>query len=523
MRWLFATLIAAVYLGHGSARAEEFRVGTQAYPTLASVPWSSLGEGDLVTIPYRAEPYRETFAITTSGTASQPIVVRGELGPNGERPVIDGEDAVAGAGTHVRALVSLRSGAEHVVIENLELVHAHLDYAHDGLFPLANASGIYVENAAHVVIRNCSVHGNGNGIFSAPGTADLRIESNHVYGNGNSGSTQEHNSYTESDGIVFEGNRYGPLCAGCRGNNLKDRSVGTIVRYNFIEGGNRTLDLVEAETNDDDLNERVAATPVYVYGNVLVKIDDTSQSQVVHFGGDNGETSLYRRTLYFYNNTIHSTRAVRTTFFHFDADAPTIDVRNSVFVVPSSTEIYLVDSSTSPDTELRLDHVFLPPTYTVSVETSLAAIVTSSGVLTGTDAGFVDAAALDFHLTASSTMRNAGTALVPDVPTVLREYVAHLETTARFVDGPLDLGAFERCDSDCTPATEPDGGVGPGSDGGSGSGSGSSNGCGCSAAGARPAGSAGVGAVVAVLALVRTRFRRKSARRSSRREASSIQ
>ena len=139
--------------------------------------------------------------------------------------------------------------------------------------------------------------------------------------------------------------------------------------------------------------------------------------------------------------------------------------------------------------------------------------------MTGTDAGFVDAAALDFHLTASSALRNAGTALVPGVPTVLREYVAHLETTARFADGPLDLGAFERCDSDCTPATQPDGGVGPGSDGGSGPGSGSRGGCGCSTGGAGPDGSAGIVALVALLALARSRFRRESGPRPTRHRA----
>lgn len=51
-------------------------------------------------------------------------------------------------------------------------------------------------------------------------------------------SIYKHNSYTESQGIVFEFNHYGPLRAGCPGNNLKDRSTGTVIRYNWIEGGN---------------------------------------------------------------------------------------------------------------------------------------------------------------------------------------------------------------------------------------------------------------------------------------------
>ena len=61
------------------------------------------------------------------------------------------------------------------------------------------------------------------------------------------GNLFHHNSYTAAIGITFEYNRYGPLLAGAGGNNLKDRSAGMVARYNWIEGGNRQLDLVDAE------------------------------------------------------------------------------------------------------------------------------------------------------------------------------------------------------------------------------------------------------------------------------------
>ncbi|MCA9534951.1 MAG: right-handed parallel beta-helix repeat-containing protein [Myxococcales bacterium] len=460
---LLSVLVVAV--APGSARAAEYVVGSGSYPTLASVPWSSLGPGDIVTIPHRAEPYRETFAVTTSGTAQAPILVRGTRGPGDARPVIDGENAVQGANTHVRALLSLRNGASNVIVEGLEFRNAHIDYAHDGLFPGHNASGIYVEDASHVVIRDCELHGNGNGLFSAPGTVDLRVERNYLWGNGNVGRAFEHNSYTETDGIVFEGNRYGPLCSGCPGNNLKDRSAGTVIRYNFIEGGNRALDLVHAESDDADFTQRVATTPTYVYGNVFIKTDDTTQSQVVHFGGDDGSVpNNYRRALRFYNNTVYSTRAVRTTFFHCDAPAPDVDIRNSVFVTPSSSQIYLLDSSSSTGATVALVNSYLPPTWDVSVEVALDAAVTTTGVTTGTTPGFVNGPAFDFHLLPSAAVRDGGAALLGGVPALLREYVTHQDTRARDEDGPLDLGAFEVCESGCAPVVPPDGGVIPGGD-----------------------------------------------------------
>ena len=107
---------------------------------------------------------------------------------------------------------------------------------------------MFIEKGAHIVVRNCILDDNGNGLFIANGTSDVLVEGNSIYGNGNSGSIYEHNTYTEALGIVYQYNHFGPLCANCLGNNLKDRSAGTVVRYNWIEAGNRQLDLVDPPT-----------------------------------------------------------------------------------------------------------------------------------------------------------------------------------------------------------------------------------------------------------------------------------
>ena len=103
------------------------------------------------------------------------------------------------------------------------------------------------------MIRNCIISDSGNGLFVAASdgaTRDIRIEKNWIVGNGNDGSIYEHNTYTAAIGIVYDDNRFGPLRAGAGGNNLKDRSAGLVVRYNWIESGNRQLDLVDAEDSD---------------------------------------------------------------------------------------------------------------------------------------------------------------------------------------------------------------------------------------------------------------------------------
>src|SRR3970282_1976293 len=137
----------------------------------------------------------------------------------------------------------------------------------------------------------------------------------------------EHNNYTEAAGIVFQFNRFGPLCTGCDGNNLKDRSAGTVIRYNWIEGGNRQLDLVDS----DVLYTDPAYATTFVYGNVLIEPDGAGNRQIVHYGGDGGDEAVYRKgTLHFYANTVVSTRAGNTTLFRLSSPDESADCRNNV-------------------------------------------------------------------------------------------------------------------------------------------------------------------------------------------------
>ena len=49
----------------------------------------------------------------------------------------------------------------------------------------------------------------------------------------------------------------------------------------------------------------------FVYGNVLIEFDGEGNRQMIHYGGDSGREERYRNgTLYFYHNTVVSTRTV---------------------------------------------------------------------------------------------------------------------------------------------------------------------------------------------------------------------
>ncbi len=84
------------------------------------------------------------------------------------------------------------------------------------------------------------------------------------------------------------------MAAGCGGNNLKDCSAGLVVRWNWIEGGNRHLDMVDAGDTDVIVNDP-RCHETFVYGNVPLEPGDEGNSQIIRYGGDNGNTSIYRK------------------------------------------------------------------------------------------------------------------------------------------------------------------------------------------------------------------------------------
>jgi len=337
---VLAALLGAL-VASGAALATDYEVGPgQAHTSIGDVPWESLDPGDRVLIHWRANPYREKWVIGRSGSPDQPIVVRGVPGPQGQRPVISGEDATTRQALNYwnepRGVLKVGGTSipsdivpAHIVIEGLEVRSARPgffftdDGGNGGQEYTNNAAAIYVEKAEHLTIRDCVMRDAGNGLFigvSDGDTQDILVEANHIYDNGIEGRIYEHNSYTSAIGITFQFNHYGPLRTGCGGNNLKDRSAGLVVRYNWIESGNRQLDLVDGE-DSATVVDAASYRETFVYGNVLIEPDGAGNSQIVHYGGDSGNEAIYRKgTLYFFNNTVVSTRAGNTTLLRLSTN-----------------------------------------------------------------------------------------------------------------------------------------------------------------------------------------------------------
>ena len=380
----------------------------------------------------------------------------------GQQPVIDGNGAVTADGLNFwnesRGVIKIGGSntptdglPSYITIENLDIRSARPPYQFtndsNGTETYSNnAASIYVEKAANLIIRNCTLHDSGNGLFiGANGglTENILIEKNYIYDNGIEGRIYEHNTYTAAINITYQFNRFGPLRVGANGNNLKDRSAGLVVRNNWIEGGNRQLDLVDAE-DSHLLVDHPDYNTTHVYGNVLIEPDNAGNSQMVHYGGDSGTLDDYRKgTLYFYNNTVISTRTGNTTLIRLSTNDETAEVFNNVIYSSASGNHFAMIGGNGT---FNMHHNWLKTGWQ-DCHCSPNGVVNDEGNnLTGSDPLFENFANQLFNLQDSSDLINEGDV----IPTILMsdynisfEYLKHQDSESRPVNGILDIGAFE--------------------------------------------------------------------------------
>ncbi|HVH47537.1 MAG TPA: right-handed parallel beta-helix repeat-containing protein [Labilithrix sp.] len=455
---------------------KQFDVGDdKEYKTLAAVPWNRMGWGDAVRIFWRPQPYKEKIAIIGAGTAKAPLRICGVPGPKGELPIIDGENATTGKTASFYHPVHERRGVvtittprndekekkpHHVVVEGLEIRNAgqplkFTDSKGASQEYFDNGACIFVERGEDITLRNNDVHHCANGIFVASGGGEdvvsrrILIEGNYLHDNGSTGNRKDrhHNAYTEALGIVYQFNRFGPIREGSEGIQLKDRSTGNVVRYNWFEGGKRVLDLVEPEESEELAKKEAAFNRTYVYGNVIILGKDAS-SRVVHYGGDNGDTNDYRKgTLYFYDNTVSISTSSKDQWnialINLENAAETADVRNNVIYSSNDANVFwLFEAGT-----LKLGTNWATQSIKLARHQGAAKLEHVYGsektILGAGPPGFVDEKAGDFCLAKSSPARGVAGELakLPNDLLPTHQYKKHRGQAPRPA-GSKDLGAI---------------------------------------------------------------------------------
>jgi hypothetical protein len=355
------------------------------------------------------------------------------------------------------------------------------------------SAGINLLRSDHISIIHNRIKDNDNGIFvnsnNGNTSSNILVESNHIYGNGVFGEQQgawnpgkcgadAHGTYSEAENITYLGNRFGALRQGEAVNLLKDRSSGLVVAYNlFLSDGifeaslgdgllvgsapgpiGHLLDLVESyDTSVGPPGGLQSLGAVYnnasVYGNIF--FDDGAAANgsqgaenAVHFGGDQGNSAVYRKHLHYYNNTVVARRADGVGWLEME---PTTDAGawNNIFYAA------YVGSSTTPAFNLLStwcydkQYGFTCGTVNYLSQNWNSPIWGTAGV-NGSDStpSFVNLANDDVHIAGNDPTivgnGQTGDSTYPaNSTTIPIEYQDFLSTVARpYSQAKIDLGAL---------------------------------------------------------------------------------
>jgi hypothetical protein len=313
----------------------------QTYADMTTVPWLSLTAGDVVNIYYRATPYATKVGLRAQGTAENPVIINGVTDDSCHRPIVTGADAATATDAVSQGFFASTGGAAiegfgviilfksprdpfgwrptFLAIQNLQIegaIGTNTYTSSSGQkknYP-KGASGIYAVSATNFTIQNCEIKGNGEGVFvntknDSPQEASyyVTLRGNSIHDNGVVGSYYEHNVYVQGVRSLYEGNFIGQLIPGAEGGSLKDRSSGTVIRYNYIVAAARAIDLVDSEGGSGSVLSDPLYNYAWVYGNLIVN-GPRGSGDLIHWGGDSTIYKNYHQgPLFVYFNTIVNT------------------------------------------------------------------------------------------------------------------------------------------------------------------------------------------------------------------------
>jgi hypothetical protein len=398
--------------GPTETHAATYQVGpTRTYHTVGSLP--ALNPGDVVEID--PATYYEVKRWTRPGSAAQPIIVRGV---GAVRPVFDATGlTVDGAMPNPRAVFQVE--AAYVTLENLEFRNAR-----NG----DNGAGIRVTSGNNVTVRNCRIAMCDMGVM-CDNNSNLVIEASEICSNGTSlYDGYSHNLYLGGNSATI---RFCYIHDSLYGQNFKSRAHYTELLYNYI------ADSQDGEVGLVDAAETAATNShAVMIGNIIIskpRLSGYNSGRFIQFGQDSG--GQHNGTLYAFNNTFVAGDG-RIQFLSANTAGATVVACNNV-LYGSDKIVGTVGGGISGSNNWMQSSATLPATFYASS--------------TGSDPGFVNRAARDLHLTASSGCRNRGLnalryldgtgAAHPGLPTL--EYVNHRKNRLRPSDDQTDLGAYE--------------------------------------------------------------------------------
>ena len=281
------------------------------------------------------------------------------------------------------------SGAD-TVIRNVELSGATVPVDNNG-------AAIRLQGSGDLTLSSSSLHDNQEGIL-ANGSAtdtDVVVDSSEFANNG-FGDGLTHNIYVSSAHSFTM--RYSYSHDANQGHLVKSRALTNNILYNRLTGQTAPT-AYELDLPQGGLS--------HVIGNVIEQSQTTTNSTMLAYAEESSANASQQ--LFAINNTFVNDRSSGGIAIHLGAGAAPATVANNIVAGPG--------------------------TFVDQVGATLTHNCQSA------DPGFVAPASLDYHLTAGSPCRDAGTTVSP---AATEQYVYDLGHEARPVIGAApDAGAFE--------------------------------------------------------------------------------
>jgi hypothetical protein len=392
------TTLSGSTIGHGTylyhdGQYTQYATGQAAYDAAVAGDEIVFGPG----------VYAQTIRADKTGTAANPITIRGEGKP---RPVIDGatidKNDMPGKKSPMYIL------GDYHVVENLEICHTGQDYGH-----FTNTSGIYYQSGTGLVVRDCFIHNCAHGMYAAAESEEWTLEFNEFCYNGYEGEGYYHNVYNYGWGTnVAQYNVFHHSCAL----GFKNRSQDVHFLYNTVfYNGLYEVDFMLGES-------AYGPQDALMVGNWIVKNPNAANYTIfVGFSPRQGGTLTAINNYFQANNP-------NNTFINIGDESCV--AYNNIFDNNgySGLEVFFNNSGTSSGTN----------NWISSAATSTGGL--SNSVL-GTDPGVTDRLDMDFHLTAGSQCIDAGTNSASPLPD--KEPVYPMAWVSRPVDSTIDIGPYE--------------------------------------------------------------------------------
>ena len=288
----------------------------KTYEELYDVPETNVAAGTLIKVYYRTEPYRIKAYIEVQATENAHFRIQGIPDNNGNLPIITNENSTHnwGGGTvnewvdNIGIMVIYGSWGSKP--SYIDIVNLHFKIY--GSTTSDNCIGIW-SKIDHLAVKGCVFDNCSNGVFTQANNNDMTsissyslIEGCRFTNCGVQNSYLQHNIYAQGTHALIQFNYIEQQKETAVGSTLKDRAAFTVIRYNYMEGTARTIDLVEPEEAEIVADEGDNWDDAYVYGNLIVN-KRANSGVMFHYGWDDMDNPYaYQRkgTYFFANNTV---------------------------------------------------------------------------------------------------------------------------------------------------------------------------------------------------------------------------